>query len=134
MLKEHFLRFKRHVFPQLFSKTSQNSPQNNLCLKVIEALDLAAWILLGKPWKYLWVMIRPIPVKSISLSTIQHIGDTNLWNHHSFHRALFFFLENFHYLAELFFLNAKKWVCFGFSACQIWKLSENFTGFYIRFQ
>jgi hypothetical protein len=49
MLKEQFLSFTRHVFPQLFSKTSQNSPQNNLGLKVIEAIDLAAWILLGKP-------------------------------------------------------------------------------------
>jgi hypothetical protein len=53
MLKEHFLSFKRHVLPQLFSKSSHNSPQNNLCLKVIEAIDLVAWILLGKPWKYL---------------------------------------------------------------------------------
>jgi hypothetical protein len=48
MLKEHFLSFKRHVFAQLFSKTSQNSAQNNLCLKVIEAIDLAAWIFIGQ--------------------------------------------------------------------------------------
>lgn len=54
MLKEHFLSFERHVFQKnTFSKTRQNSPQNNRCLKVIEAIDLAAWILLGKPWKYL---------------------------------------------------------------------------------
>lgn len=103
MLKEHFLNFKRQVFPQLFPKTSQNSPENNLHLKVIEAIDLAAWILLGKPWKYLWVMISPLPFKSIYFSTIQHIGDTNLWNHHSFHTAVFFLLENFRYLAEFFF-------------------------------
>jgi len=45
-----------------------------------------------------------------------------------------FSLGEFSPLGRIIFLNAKKWVCFGFSACQISKFTENFTGFYIRFQ